>query len=281
MSKRKPTNRRSRARQLSLPLKPQGKRHKPDGSARGIVKGKPETFPPGTAMGASGYPVYSLVLRKPHPRAARAIEKEMATWDAIRERQEAAEAAAKLIQLDQPLAGDSLDVKWAKGLLDFLPDDMRREIDRHVAKLTDEQVGWMDGFDDHWQEHAKVRAIIAMGVEFGFAVALARFREPLTAHAPQARELIKRLDAIQKDRQGQHDHLKRIRDADRLRLVKYGQSMMSKADRDAAICREFESLKATMPKVKDREEYLAEKAGFEDRKQVYNIRTKASGSKKK
>ena len=101
---------------------------------------------------------------------------------------------ARLVEIDKPLGGGTLDLEWAKGLMNYLPDDMRDTISRHADAFTDEQVGWMQGMDDYWQECEKVRGILLLGIEFGFAMALARFREPLMKHAPAARALIVRLE---------------------------------------------------------------------------------------
>lgn len=162
------------------------------------VVGRPETFPPGTAMDATGCPVFSLAVKRPHPRAAAAIARKMKRAEAKAAREAEQQEHARLVEIDQPLGDGTLDVKWAKGLMNHLPDDMREFIERRVEWLTREQVGWMVGMDDHWQEQEKVRAVLSMGVEVGFAMALARFREPLMRHAPAARKLIVRLDENRK-----------------------------------------------------------------------------------
>jgi hypothetical protein len=58
-------------------------------NSKGIKKFQPETFPPGTAMGASGWPMFNLVMRKPHPRAGRAIQRELQRQQERRARQDA------------------------------------------------------------------------------------------------------------------------------------------------------------------------------------------------
>lgn len=242
-----------------------------------------EVFATGFGVGAeSGWPAMNFVMKNAQPGFGPGIDQEMRLGEQRKEAEIAAASAFESIEFD-PLDiedPEAENLEWAREIVEHLPRDLYRQLANNVDRLVADHV-LTQMVELSAQEVREFRGHIWRGVTTGFSLALARYKRPLMEHAPEARNLVGRLDAIQKNRQRQLDHLKRVRDADRVRLVKYGQSMMSKADRDAAICREFESLKATMPKVKDREEYLAEKAGFEDRKQVYNIRTKASGSKKK
>lgn len=182
----------SKSKRTSKPKRPRAK------AAAGVIVGRPETFPAGMAMDAKGWPVFSLVMKRPHPKAASAIARELERVEAAAAIKAERREQAGLVEIDKPLAGGTLDLKWAKGLMNYLPADMRDTISRHADALTDEQVGWMQGMDDYWQECEKVRAVVFMGLEAGFAMALARFREPLMRHAPAARALIVRLDENRK-----------------------------------------------------------------------------------
>lgn len=185
--------RKSKSKTKRPPAKPAARRR-----SASVIVGRPDTFPAGVAMDARGWPAHSLVIKRPHPKAAASIARELERRQEAEAKQGEIAEQARRVQIDQPLGDGRLDLKWAKGLLKHLPADMRGLIDRQADAFTREQVGWMAGMDDHWQESEKVRAIVLMGIEAGFAVALARFREPLMQHAPAARELIDRLDANRK-----------------------------------------------------------------------------------
>jgi hypothetical protein len=98
--------RKRKAGQLALPLgSPKNwERIDPTATGSGTIVGKPETFAPGIAMGASGLPLFNLVMRKPHPRAGRAIQQELQRKQERRARQEAeaARLARRPATMQQP-----------------------------------------------------------------------------------------------------------------------------------------------------------------------------------
>lgn len=109
-------------------------------------------------------------------------------------RRRLAQEQIELIQLDHQRKPAAESIAWAKGILNYLPASLARLFHDTTESLTFEQVNWMDGMDDYRDEYEKIRSVIRHGIEVGFGMALAQFREPLSKHAPAARKLIDRLD---------------------------------------------------------------------------------------
>jgi response regulator of citrate/malate metabolism len=109
-------------------------------------------------------------------------------------RRRLAQEQIELIQLDRHSKPAADAIAWATGILAYLPAPLARVFHDTTESLTFEQVSWMDGMDDYRDEYEKIRSVIRHGIEVGFGMALAQFREPLSKHAPAARKLIVRLD---------------------------------------------------------------------------------------
>jgi hypothetical protein len=142
-------------------------------------------------------PSKSRAKPRPAQKQARRSQTKRVTWrssEAEREPHDAAPHDIAALELSQPMADAAAAIKWAKGIVAYAPDDVRHDLNASIEALTEEQTGWMRGFDDYEQERDKAANLIAYAVEVGFGLALARFREPLTRHAPEARNMIIRLD---------------------------------------------------------------------------------------
>ena len=109
-------------------------------------------------------------------------------------RRRLAQEQIELIQLDRHSKPAADAIAWATGILAYLPAPLARVFHDTTESLTFEQVSWMDGMDDYRDEYEKIRSVIRHGIEVGFGIALAQFREPLSKHAPDARKLIVTLD---------------------------------------------------------------------------------------
>ena len=131
-------------------------------------------------------------------------------------RRRLAQEQIELIQLDRHSKPAADAITWATGILAYLPAPLARVFHDTTESLTFEQVSWMDGMDDYRDEYEKIRSVIRHGIEVGFGIALAQFREPLSKHAPAARKLIVKLDDNRK-RGTEATKAKPVKARDRLR----------------------------------------------------------------
>jgi hypothetical protein len=160
-AKRSPARPRRRG-QLALPLgSPQTwPRVDRDLTGRGIVVGKPETFPPGLAMDASGWPAFNLVMRKPHPRAARAIEREMKAAAEAKGRREA--YTAKMNSRPKEMQGADYT----------LPDDVRLFLRKRYPAAIEHDAEWQMmkavGWPDDSRVHVALHDVLADAIHAAY-----------------------------------------------------------------------------------------------------------------
>jgi len=160
-AKRSPARPR-RGGQLALPLgSPQTwPRVDRDLTGRGIVIGNPETFPPGMAMDAGGWPAFNLVMQKPHPRAARAIEREMKAAAEARGRHEA--YAAKMD--GRPKEMQAADYA--------LPDDVRAFLRKRYPAAAEHHAEWQMmntlGWPDDQRLHVALHDVLADAIHSAY-----------------------------------------------------------------------------------------------------------------
>jgi uncharacterized membrane protein len=98
------------------------------------------------------------------------------------------------LNLNGPTPDLAAGIQWAKGMIEYLPETVREEMKASIDAIVEEQTGWMSVLDDYWEERDKVQRLITYGIEVGFGLALARFREPLTKYSPAVADLFRRLD---------------------------------------------------------------------------------------
>jgi hypothetical protein len=245
--------RKRKPRQLSLPLGSERKWHRVGFAAnsRGIIVGKPETFPAGMAMGESGWPMFNLVMRKPHPRAGQAIEKEIAVKRAQRQRSDA--YAARLNR--RPKAMRQSDYK--------LPDDVRAFLLKRYAVDLESEAEWeimqAAGWpDDNARLHRKVHDILAIAI-----------------HAAYMHGCVEGyIEGRVADLEPKRERSREMTQAKRRKRKHCGGQMMTKDERDAAIVAEFPTLRKMLGSI-DAQLRLAEKYGLTSREQIGNVIRKA------
>lgn len=160
-AKRSPARPRRRG-QLALPLgSPQSwPRIDRDRTGRGIVIGKPETFPLGMAMDASGWPAFNLVMRKPHPRAARAIQQDLKIKAEARARREA--YAARLNSRPKEMQGADYT----------LPDGVRAFLRKRYPAAVEHGAEWKmmnaAGWPDDQRLHATLHDVLADAIHAAY-----------------------------------------------------------------------------------------------------------------
>jgi len=138
----------------------------------------------------------SKTKRRTTAKSARRKKPARVTWrspEAERLPHDPAPPKLDALNLNDPTPDLAVAIKWAKGLLEYLPKTVRQEIQATTDAIVEEQTGWMDASDD-WHERNQVRSLITYGIEVGFGLALARFREPLTKYSPAVADLFRRLD---------------------------------------------------------------------------------------
>jgi hypothetical protein len=234
--------RKPQAGQLSLPLGLPRKLPRIDrmATASGIIAGKPETFPPGIAMAASGWPVFNLVMRKPHPHAGRAIQKELRWHHDQQARQEA--EAARLAR--RPAAMQHPSYRLPEALQGWLRKRLPVEIESGAEWAVHDAIGWPDDPRVHRAVHDAIAdacdAAYRCGCIEGFIEGFVERRMPDkkrsdTGNAAKRKTLVQLPDGRR----------------------------MTRDDRDALMVAEYESLLALKVKPTPAMERLAEKYGFE------------------
>lgn len=178
----------------------------------------------------------------------------------------------QLAPVDSEAIRDSEE--WGHFVFACLPAKAKKRIYSHAAANIE---AWLGPEPDDinsrdYQEFQTARNIAQWAIGAGFSLALSLNRETLTKVLPRARKLFE-------EKQAQAVRLKKANEIKRRKLERIDGRLMDRDARDAAICREFDELAATMPKVGDRERHLAEKYGFEDRRHIFNIRKQARRTK--